>query len=232
LEVAPQFTCLLITPSSRKKTKMPTSLEHFIQKYPDLTPCRPDIQSAIDLLVDCYRKGGKLLLCGNGGSAADCEHIVGELMKGFLRRRPLSAEMRRTLVDAFPEEGGYLADHLQGALPAISLVSHTSLMTAFANDVASDMVFAQQVYGYGRPGDVVMGISTSGNSKNVVHALQVGRALGLKTLGLTGESDGKMKDLCDVAICVPWSRVDAIQERHLAVYHVLCAAVEDVFFDE
>jgi phosphoheptose isomerase len=230
--VPPQFTHHLTTPSSRKKTKMPTILEPLIQKYPDLAPCQPDIQSAIDLLIDCYRNGGKLLLCGNGGSAADCEHIVGELMKGFLRRRPLAAEMRRALVDAFPEEGDYLADHLQGALPAISLVSHTSLMTAIANDVAADMFFAQQVYGYGQPGDVVAGISTSGNSRNVIHALQVGRALGLKTLGLSGASGGRMKEICDVAICVPWSRVDAIQERHLAVYHLLCAAVEAEFFNE
>jgi D-sedoheptulose 7-phosphate isomerase len=209
---------------------MPTFLDRLIDRYPDLQPTRSSVQTAIDLLTDCYHSDGKLLICGNGGSAADCEHIVGELMKGFFLRRPLPAEMRRKLIDAFPGEGDYLADHLQGALPAISLVSQSAIISAFSNDVAADMVFAQQVYGYGRPGDVLMGISTSGNSANVIHALQVGRALGLKTLGLTGESGGQLKSLCDVAICVPELRVDAIQERHLAIYHVLCAAVEAAFF--
>jgi phosphoheptose isomerase len=210
---------------------MSTLLEQLMERYPDLRPARTDIQSAIDLLIGCYGGGGKVLICGNGGSAADCEHIVGELMKGFFLKRPLPAEMRRRLADAFPAEGDYLADHLQGALPAISLVSQSAIISAFSNDVAADMIFAQQVYGYGRPGDVVLGISTSGNSTNVIHALQVGRALGLKTLGLTGESGGKMKALCDVAICAPFARVDAIQERHLAIYHVLCAAVEAAFFE-
>jgi D-sedoheptulose 7-phosphate isomerase len=206
-------------------------LEQLVERYPDLQPARDDIQSAIDLLIGCYRGGGKLLICGNGGSAADCEHIVGELMKGFFLKRPLPAQMRRRLTDAFPAQGDYLADHLQGALPAISLVSQSAIISAFSNDVAADMVFAQQVYGYGQPGDVVLGISTSGNSTNVIHALQVGRVLGLKTLGLTGESGGKLKALCDVAICAPFARVDAIQERHLAIYHVLCAAVEAEFFE-
>lgn len=206
-------------------------LDQLVERYPDLQPARAHIQSAIELLLGCYRNGGKLLICGNGGSAADCEHMVGELMKGFFLKRPLPAEMRRQLIDAFPTEGDYLADHLQGALPAISLVSQSAIISAFSNDVAADMVFAQQVYGYGRPNDVVLGISTSGNSTNVIHALQVGRALGLKTLGLTGESGGKMKALCDVAICAPFARVDAIQERHLAIYHVLCAAVEAEFFE-
>lgn len=206
-------------------------LEQLVERYPDLQPTQTDVQSAINLLIDCYRGGGKLLICGNGGSAADCEHIVGELMKGFFLKRPLPAEMRRKLTDAFPDEGDSLADHLQGALPAISLVSQSAIISAFSNDVAADMIFAQQVYGYGRPGDVVMGISTSGNSANVIHALQVARALGLSTLGLTGASGGKMKALCDVAICAPFTRVDAIQERHLAIYHVLCAAVEAEFFE-
>ncbi|MBX3000323.1 MAG: SIS domain-containing protein [Caldilineaceae bacterium] len=205
-------------------------LEQLVERYPDLQPAQVDIQAAIDLLINCYRSGGKLLICGNGGSAADCEHIVGELMKGFFLKRPLPVEMRRRLIDAFPAEGEYLADHLQGALPAISLVSQSGIISAFSNDVAAEMVFAQQVYGYGQPGDIVLGISTSGNSKNVIHALQVGRALGLSTLGLTGESGGQMKALCDVAIRAPFARVDAIQERHLAIYHVLCAAVEATFF--
>ena len=205
-------------------------LDQLVDKYPDLRSCLSTVQDAIDMLAGCYRQQGKLLVCGNGGSAADCEHIVGELMKGFFLKRPVPTDVRQKLNEAFPDNGDYLADHLQGALPAISLASHTSLITAFINDVAADMVFAQQVYGYGRAGDVVLGISTSGNSPNVLHALQVGRTMGLHTIGLTGDSGGKMKDLCDVTICVPWTRVDAIQERHLAIYHVLCAAVEAEFF--
>ena len=207
-------------------------LNEMVNRHPALQQVRPAIEAAIDLLIGCYRNDGKLLLCGNGGSAADCEHIAGELMKGFFLKRPLPAEVRSKLVDAIPEEGKYIADHLQGALPAISLVSQSGLISAFANDVASELIFAQQVYGYGRPGDVVLGISTSGNSANVIHALQVARALGLHTVGLTGSAGGKLKPLCDVAICVPASRVDIVQEWHLVVYHALCAAVEAAFFTQ
>lgn len=207
-------------------------LEKLIAKYPDLEPCLPSIEAAGALLQECYRQQGKVLLCGNGGSAADCEHIVGELMKGFTRKRPLPTAMRQQLTELYPEHGDYLADHLQGALPAISLVSQSGLISASANDVAADMVYAQQVLGYGRSGDVVWGISTSGNSANVLHALQVGKALGLKTLGLTGQSGGRMRELCDVAICVPWTATADIQERHLAVYHALCTWVEQSFFDQ
>lgn len=201
-------------------------------RYPDLSPCAPDIWRAFELLETSYRQGGKLLVCGNGGSAADSEHIVGELMKGFKSRRSLSAADRGRLKDAFPENGDYLADHLQGVLPALSLVSQTSLMTAFANDVAPDMIYAQQVYGYGQKGDVVIGISTSGNAGNVVNALQVGRALDLATLGLTGQGGGKLKALCDVSVCVPRVETLEIQERHLPIYHALCEMLEQAFFPE
>ena len=174
---------------------MPATLERLLTTYPALAVCRKSIQAAHGLLYTTYVQGGKLLLCGNGGSAADCEHIVGELMKGYQAPRPLTAAVRAQLVAAFPNEGTYLADHLQGALPAISLVSQTALITAFANDVAADMVFAQQVYGYGRPGDTLVAISTSGNSPNVVNAVRVARALGLHTLGFTGENGGLLKGL-------------------------------------
>jgi D-sedoheptulose 7-phosphate isomerase len=163
------------------------------------------------------------------GSAADCEHIVGELMKGFLSPRPLPEEMKERLRTAIPDNGAYLADHLQGALAAISLASQTSLITACANDIAADMVFAQQVYGYGVVGDVVMGISTSGNARNVLHALQVGKALGLRTVGLTGKSGGLMRAACDVTICVPYDLTPEIQERHLPIYHALCVMLEEAF---
>jgi D-sedoheptulose 7-phosphate isomerase len=208
------------------------TLETLITRYPDLTPCQPQIASAFELLVASFQGGGKLLVCGNGGSAADSEHIVGELMKGFMLRRPVPADVRARLVAANPADGAYLADHLQGALPAISLVSQASLISAFANDVAADMAYAQQVFGYGRPGDVVWGISTSGNARNVIHALQVGRALRLRTVGLTGRSGGAMLPCCDVAIRVPSDCTPDIQERHLAIYHAVCVMVEQEFFTQ
>jgi D-sedoheptulose 7-phosphate isomerase len=210
---------------------MHLALTYLIERYPELDVCVEDIQRAIRVLEASFRRGGKLLVCGNGGSAADSEHIVGELMKGFRLPRPLPPKQRALLLEAFPEEGTYLADHLQCTLPAISLISQTSLVTATANDIAPDMVFAQQVYGYGRPGDVVLGISTSGISQNVCRALQVGRALGLETIGLTGASGGHFIALCNVVICVPYHTVAEIQERHLPVYHAICTILEELFFD-
>ncbi|OQA47559.1 MAG: Phosphoheptose isomerase [Chloroflexi bacterium ADurb.Bin325] len=207
-------------------------LTNLLGRYPELTPIAADIAAACDLLAASYRAGGKALICGNGGSASDSEHIVGELMKGFLMRRPTPDALRAQLQAVSAEEGAYLADHLQGALPAISLVSHTALITAFANDVAADMIFAQQVYGYGRPGDVLIGISTSGNAANVRHALQVARAVGVHTIGLTGATGGRMLPFCDVAIRVPVAMTADVQERHLAIYHALCAQVEALFFAE
>jgi phosphoheptose isomerase len=204
--------------------------QRLSERYPDLAGCRPAIEQAHALLHGCFAGGGKLLLCGNGGSAADCEHIVGELMKGFLRPRPAPEELRQALRALDPAIGDGLADRLQGALPAISLTSQGGLMTAVANDVAADMVFAQQVYGYGRPGDALLGISTSGNSRNVLNALRVAQALGLVTVGLTGQSGGALKDLCDVTICAPYSAVADVQERHLAIYHALCSQLEEDFF--
>jgi D-sedoheptulose 7-phosphate isomerase len=204
--------------------------QKLIEKRPELAVCLTDIQAAYEILVACYRQGGKVLVCGNGGSASDSEHIVGELMKGYLSRRPLPADVRQQLGEAFPETGAYLADHLQGALPAISLVSQTSLVTAFANDVAPEMVFAQQVYGYGRPGDVLIGISTSGNSQNVLYAVQVARARGLHTIGLTGAGGGALGVTCTATIAVPAEPVAEIQEGHIAIYHAICAALEAAFF--
>ena len=209
---------------------MTPHLSHLFQKYPDLTPLQPDLQAAYDLLLTCYQSGGQVLICGNGGSASDSEHVVGELMKGYLAARPVAAELRQALVEAYPATGAYLADHLQGALPTISLVSHTSLITAVANDIAGDMIFAQQVYGYGRPGDVLLAISTSGRSRNVVLAAQVARVRGLHTIGMTGGTGGDLKPACSVTVCVPQSRTADIQERHLAIYHALCAMLEEALF--
>jgi D-sedoheptulose 7-phosphate isomerase len=206
------------------------ALEKLTQRYPDLQPVAQDIRKAFELLCESYRQGGKLLVCGNGGSAADSDHITGELMKGFLLQRPLPEAERRKLAAASKEDGLYLAEHLQGALPAISLASQAALMTAIANDVAADMIFAQQVWGYGRPGDVLLGISTSGKARSVLLALQAARARGLRTLGLTGGEGGAMLSLCDVALRAPGSQTPVIQERHLAIYHTLCAMLEAEFF--
>ena len=207
-----------------------TKIEQLISTYPELERCAADIQAAFEALRASFRRGGKLLTCGNGGSAADAEHIVGELMKGYLLKRPVPEDIRTKLVSLSPEHGDYLASHLQGGLPAISLVSQTSLLSAIANDTAADMAYAQQVYAYGRDGDALFGISTSGNARNVIHAMQVARALGLQTIGLTGPTGGVLKPFCDVCICVPAESTPAIQERHLPIFHVLCAMLEEEFF--
>jgi D-sedoheptulose 7-phosphate isomerase len=209
---------------------MDEPFESLLKQAPELAPCLPDLERAFDLLRRAFREGGKLLVCGNGGSAADSEHIVGELMKGFTRHRGLPRHEREHLQALFPRDGRYLADHLEGALPAISLSSQTSLLTAVANDTAADMVFAQQVYGYGRPGDVLLAISTSGNSRNVLHALRVARAAGLTTLGLTGPGGGEMGPLCDVVVRVSAASMPEIQRAHQAVYHALCQRLEEEFF--
>lgn len=209
---------------------MRSTMKKIIDKYPELNSCEESIEKSFRLMKECYASGGKILLCGNGGSAADCEHIVGELMKGFMSKRPLEPEIRNKLNQFGEVEGEYLARHLQGALPAISLVSHTALMTAYANDVAADMVFAQQVFGYGKPEDLLIGISTSGNSNNIVRAIQVAKAMGMGTIGLTGRTGGRMNDLCDVTIRVPWESTPDVQERHLPIYHALCIMLEKEFF--
>ena len=207
-----------------------TRIEQLILTYPELESCALDIQAAFQALQVCYRGGGKILTCGNGGSAADAEHIVGELMKGYLLKRPVPQEMRDKVISTIPEDGEYLARHLQGGLPAISLVSQTSLLSAIANDTAADMVYAQQVYAYGHEGDVLVGLSTSGNSSNVIRAMQVAQILGLHTVGLTGPTGGALRSLCEVCICVPAENTPSIQERHLPIFHVLCAMLEEEFF--
>lgn len=207
-------------------------LKELLEKYPDLEVCKTDIIMAFELISKCYRENGKVLTCGNGGSASDSEHIVGELMKSFKSGRFLPAGFKERVTNIFPESSDYLLQHLQGALPAISLTSNSVLTTAFANDVAADMIFAQQVLGYGSPGDILIGISTSGNSTNVIRALQVAKAKNLVNIGLTGLTGGKMIDLCDVIIRVPRISTPDIQELHLPVYHALCLMLEREFFDD
>ena len=205
-------------------------VEETVRRYPVLAPLRAVIESAYRALEACYASGGKLLVCGNGGSAADSDHIVGELMKGYLRPRPVPAEFAGRLRQADPSLGPLLAESLQGALPAVNLTAGAALLSAFGNDVRPDLAYAQAAWGHGRPGDVLLGISTSGNASNVRSALVVGRAAGLVTIGLTGRTGGKMAGLCDILLAVPADRTWEIQELHLPIYHCLCAMVEERFF--
>ena len=198
-------------------------LEELQSRYPQLGGCRDEIAKALDLLLTCYRNGGQVLVCGNGGSAADAEHIVGELLKKFKRHRDIDASVAAKL----PPE---LAAKLEGALPAVSLVSMCGILTAFANDVAWETAFAQQVYGLGRAGDVLIALSTSGNSANCVNAALVARAKGLKVIALTGAGGGRLGAVADAAVAVPETETYKVQELHLPVYHALCASVEGALF--
>ncbi len=205
--------------------------EELFERYPVLSVCREDILEADAIIRNCYQKGGKLLICGNGGSCADACHIVGELMKGFLRKRPLTQEKKAEMLSRFPVSDDLL-NCLQGALPAIALSDADALTTAFNNDVNPLYTYAQQVYALSCPNDVLVGISTSGNAKNVACAVSVAKGLGLRTIGLTGNTGGYLKKNCDTAICVPEKETFKIQELHLPVYHALCASAEDCFFPE
>ena len=205
-------------------------LDNLIQRYPALSDSRNDIWNAAQILVDSYALGGKLLIAGNGGSAADAEHIVGEMMKSFVLPRSLPQGYAEALVACDPEMGAVLRDNLQGALPAIALDGHVALSTAYLNDCEPLLGFAQQVGGYGRPGDVFLGISTSGNSKNVLYAAVAAKARGMKLIGLTGEKPNKLERFTDVCIKVPATETFKVQEYHLPVYHCLCLMVEKHFF--
>jgi D-sedoheptulose 7-phosphate isomerase len=209
---------------------MSTRLSSLLERYPTLRSCERELRAAFDLLVAVYRSGNKLLVCGNGGSAADSEHIVAELMKGFLKRRLINAADAAKLDGAAGAAGKEIASRLQGALAAISLPSQMSLLTATANDGDYDLTFAQQVYGLGRAGDALLAISTSGKSKNVCNAVIVAKAFGLKSIALTGKSGGDLAPLADVAIKVPSDNVAEIQELHLPVYHWLSTELEAEFF--
>ena len=192
-------------------------------RYPQLNGCESEIAKAFDLLLTCYKNGGKVLTCGNGGSAADAEHIVGELLKKFRKHRDIDSGIAAKL----PPE---LVAKLEGALPAVSLVSMSGILTAFANDVAWETAFAQQVYGLGNPGDVLIALSTSGNSVNCVNAVLVAKAKGLKVISMTGEGGGKLAALADAAIRVPESETYKVQELHLPIYHAICAELENQLF--
>lgn len=205
-------------------------LNELIRRYLELEVCRSDIQAAYGVLEACYVSDHKLLIAGNGGSAADSEHIAGELMKRFQSPRPVPKAFAEKLIAIDPERGPGLAKNLERGLMAIPLVAHEALTTAYINDVDGLGVFAQQLYGFGRPGDVFLGISTSGNSRNILSATVVARAVGIKVIGLTGKDGGELAKTADVSIRVPETETYRIQELHLPVYHCLCRMLEDRFF--
>lgn len=205
-------------------------IDTLVERYPALVVCRESIQAAYDILEQAYAANRKLLVCGNGGSASDCEHIVGELMKEFKLKREVYKDQAEAMKAIDPELGTVLAEHLQGALPAITLTGHSSLTTAFMNDSLPELIFAQQVNGYGRSGDVLMGISTSGNSRNVLFAAVAAKAKGMKVVGLTGQRNCRLAQLADICIHVPAAETYKIQELHLPVYHCLCMMLEEHFF--
>lgn len=206
-------------------------LNELLKRYPALTEIKDDIEKAAKELIACYENGGKVLLCGNGGSSADCEHIAGELMKGFLKKRPVSDEKRTQMKANAPYLEDEILSKLQCGLPAVSLPSMTALNSAFCNDVDPELIYAQPLMALGNKNDILIAISTSGNSKNVYAAVKVAKALGLRVIGLTGASGGKLKGIADVCICAPEEETFKIQELHLPVYHYLCAETETRFFE-
>ena len=208
-------------------------LDEVLARCPALAALNPEITRVTAAICACHRAGGKVLVCGNGGSAADSEHIVGELVKGFVLPRRVPADHAARLHEAQSADathGPELADKLQQGVAAIALTGHPALATAIDNDTGRQMVFAQQVYVYGRPGDVLIGLSTSGNAGNVLRALTVARAFGLTTVGLTGSRPARMDALCDLLLKAPASETHKIQELHLPIYHTLCLMVEQELF--
>lgn len=205
-------------------------IDILVERYPQLSCIANDLYSCYSIITDCYKKGGKLLIAGNGGSAADAEHIVGELMKGFKLQRKVDEAFASRLCDLNEELGSVLAQNLQGALPAIALDGHPALSTAYMNDCEPLLCFAQQVNGYGKEGDVFLGISTSGNSKNILYAALTAHAKGMKVIGLTGANNCKLEQMSDVCIKVPETETYMIQELHLPVYHCLCLMLENELF--
>lgn len=214
------------------ETKVEDKIIELLERYPVLKPCETDIRKTYSILESAYEKKGKLLIGGNGGSSSDADHIVGELMKGFCLKRAITPDIKEKILNMNNEWTADLCEKLQGALPAISLNVHNSLNTAYLNDVDAQLIMAQELFGYAVEGDVFLGISTSGNSKNVLYAATLAKALGLKVIGLTGNTGGQLKELADVSIVVPESATFKIQELHLPIYHCLCLMLEERFFGE
>ena len=213
-------------------TKTSEYLVDLVKRYPSLESVKEDIYRAFTIMRDSYSKGGKLLIAGNGGSAADSEHIVGELMKSFILPRNIDENYKEKLTEIDKERGEILAKNLQGALPTIALDGHFALSTAYMNDVEPALSFSQQVNGFGTEGDVFLGISTSGNSKNIIYAAITAKAKDMKIIGLTGEKNNELERYSDVCIKVPEIETFKVQELHLPVYHCLCLMLEDYYFGE
>ena len=205
-------------------------MKELFERYPQLEVCKDSLEKALSLMLETYKKGGKILLCGNGGSCADCDHIVGELMKGFLSMRPATEEMKEKFINEC-EDGEYIISNLQRGIPAISLPAQSAVLSAFINDVQPDLMYAQLVYGYAKENDLVVGLSTSGNSRNVVNAVKTAKTLGVNTLSLTGAKDSKLSEISTCTIKVPETETFKIQELHLPVYHWLCAEIEKQLFE-
>lgn len=205
-------------------------LQQLMERYPVLIPQRESIEAAYCILRDSFEEGGKLLVCGNGGSAADALHIASELMKAFILRRKTDSLFETALLNQFPEDANYLLEKLEGALPVIPLVENVSVSTAIQNDTAADMVFAQQVYALGKENDVFLGISTSGNSQNIVYAAEVASARGMRVITLTGKAPNRLEHLSDCQIAVNEEETFRVQELHLPIYHTLCLMLENWFF--
>ena len=205
-------------------------IEILTQRYENLKCCEADIKKACDMIIKAFESGNKLLICGNGGSCSDAYHIAGELMKGFLKMRPLSDEEKAEMKNREPSLSDDTLSKLQKGLPTVVLSDLVALNTAFANDVDPNLMFAQQLFGLGKEGDVLLGISTSGNAKNVAEAVKLAKAMGIKVIGLTGGKGGILKELSDVSIVVPECETFKVQELHLPVYHAICASAEEYFF--
>jgi len=204
--------------------------DQLCERYPQLSGIRSSIEEAAVMIIKCYSRGGKLLICGNGGSSADADHLAGELMKSFESARRLDDSLKNRLIEISVNRGKILAEKLEHGLPAISLSAHSALTTAIANDMDASLVFAQQIIGYGMEKDVLVAISTSGNSQNVVDACITARALNLSVIGITGKTGGKMKQYCDVLVNVPETRTAYVQELHLPVLHTICNMIENYFY--
>lgn len=205
--------------------------ELIFQRYPALAVCREDMEKALQILLTCVKNGGKILLCGNGGSAADCDHIAGELLKGFLKKRPLEEMALQTWEEHYGPEDAQMAGKLQNGICAISLPGFAAPISAVINDTDPQLIYAQLVWAMARPGDVLIGLSTSGGAKNVKYAAQAAREKGMQVIGLTGQKESPLSALADAAIRVPVQETYMVQEYHLPVYHWLCAALEDGLFD-
>ncbi|HBM75123.1 MAG TPA: phosphoheptose isomerase [Clostridiaceae bacterium] len=213
------------------KDRTMENMKFFFGKHEDLLFMKEDILKACSMICGSYGSGGKVLTCGNGGSCADSDHIVGELMKGFLLKRPLGLRLKEKFKSRFGDEGYEVSCKLQSCLPAISLTAQSALCTAYSNDVDPQLVFAQQVIGYAKQGDIIIGISTSGNAKNVYYAFMAAAAVGAKCIALTGMDGGRLRSIADCALIAPSNETYIIQEYHIAIYHFICSFVESEIFE-